>query len=383
MCSLRGVFIGLFCPSFPQFFIFFFFFFFLIFTLILFESSDGQAGVGRVDSPNLVIRPVPVLGLEGSVALVASGFRHSLFLTEGGRVFVCGFNRNGRLGLLSTTAKLDVAVPLQFPAPIRLVAVSCGYGHSAAVAADGRLFVWGHAADGALGLGDLKTASVDSPAPVTEGIAGAVASVSCGGSHTLALTVAGVLYGAGSVEALGPALAGPSFKSWEEAGEISLAKAGGKCCIAVAESRPHDVYVFGTIDFESLEKPPCDPQLRMVGAKGLIIDAGACTKMCSVLDDEGNLYVSKSSAFQQVPNISADQIGQGVVSLVYLEKKTKAVKIYSGSGQPTLVEGDLKIKCVFFFSKVKNHHHHQVLVLLPRFFVVIVRSLLLVCKRWT
>lgn len=184
-----------------------------------------------MDNPNLVFRPLPVLGIDGQVVQVASGFRHTLVLVNGGRVFVFGFNRNGRLGILSSHAKLDVAVRLPFPSGVRVAQVSCGYGHSAAVTEDGVLYTWGHAGDGALGLGDVKAGSVDEPAKVT-GISGVVASVSCGGSHTLVLTVAGVLYGAGSAEALGPRLGGNVFQSWEEAGEISLARAGGKCCLA-------------------------------------------------------------------------------------------------------------------------------------------------------
>lgn len=108
------------------------------------------------------------------------------------------------------------------------------------------------------------------------------------------------------------------------------------------------MYVFGTIEFDQpgLASTSVDPELRVIGAKGLIVDAGLCTKMCSVLDDAGNLYVSKQGPFEQVSGVRASRIAQGVISLLLLDKKTKDVSVFSGSGQATKVEGILS----FFLS---------------------------------
>lgn len=99
--------------------------------------------------------------------------------------------------------------------------------------------------------------------------------------------------------------------------------------------------MFGTIEFDNptIAGKAVDPELRLVGAKGMIVDAGLCSKMCSVLDDGGTIYVSRQGRFEALPGVVASQIAQGVVSLLLLEKKTKEVKVYSGSGQPTKVEG--------------------------------------------
>jgi alpha-tubulin suppressor-like RCC1 family protein len=269
---------------------------------------------------------------------VASGFRHTLVVCEGGNVFVFGFNRNGRLGIISTLEKLDVAVRVPFPTSVRILKVGCGYGHSAAVAEDGSLFTWGHVADGALGLGDVASAVVDRPTRV-ESIGGPVVHVSCGGVHTLAITLAGILFCSGSRDGLGTDLAGKVFRSWDDQGEITMAQAGGKYCVVVAKSHPHDVFVFGTLEFESHGQEPQNPHMRVIGAtvrslftketnfvrlpkqtKGPITNCGTGVKMCSLLDGAGNVYVSQQGVFQCVLHIKAAQIAQGILSLIYLEK---------------------------------------------------------------
>jgi len=175
--------------------------------------------------------------------------------------------------------------------------------------------------------------------------------------QTLALTVAGVLYASGASAAVGPSLGGCEFKSWEEAGEVSLARAHGKCCLVVAECKPHDVYLFGTIEFDHPKQDELiatDPHLHKVGAKGYIVDGAVGSKMSSLLDNEGNVYVLfRSEFFEHVPNISAVAIAQGILSLAYLDRVTKTVKMYSGTGLPSAVEGFficlLSFLLVFFF----------------------------------
>ena len=44
---------------------------------------------------------------------------------------------------------------LTIPTVDRIRTVACGYGHTAAVSMDGRLFVWGSGNSGRLGLGTL------------------------------------------------------------------------------------------------------------------------------------------------------------------------------------------------------------------------------------
>ena len=64
--------------------------------------------------------------------------------------------------------------------------VSCGSAHTAAIAEDGSLWVWGCGDGGRLGLGRDDKASKPSPVRVDELLHERMGDVSCGVSHTLA-----------------------------------------------------------------------------------------------------------------------------------------------------------------------------------------------------
>ena len=63
--------------------------------------------------------------------------------------------------------------------------LACGGAHSAALTADGTLYMWGKNHNGQLGHGDVT--SLDEPARV-QSLGQRVAWVACGGSHTACLT---------------------------------------------------------------------------------------------------------------------------------------------------------------------------------------------------
>ena len=77
---------------------------------------------------------------------------------------------------------------------LQVVEISCGYYHTAVVTVDGELYTFGEGEGGKLGLNNFLDC-VDSPVMVNT--PERVARVSCGGSHTLAITQSGKLYAFG------------------------------------------------------------------------------------------------------------------------------------------------------------------------------------------
>ena len=75
----------------------------------------------------------------------------------------------------------------------RVVSAAAGAFHSMAVTADGKLFGFGYAAAGALGLGEMWQAQVR-PARVAVFAEKRVVSVAAGAHHTLAITADGALF---------------------------------------------------------------------------------------------------------------------------------------------------------------------------------------------
>ena len=74
----------------------------------------------------------------------------------------------------------------------RKMAAAGGGSHTAAVAEDGTLFVWGAGANGVLGLGDCQPLNREAPARV-DNLPAPVVQVAAGGAHTGIVTEHGDL----------------------------------------------------------------------------------------------------------------------------------------------------------------------------------------------
>ncbi|XP_063089371.1 probable E3 ubiquitin-protein ligase HERC1 [Cavia porcellus] len=109
---------------------------------------------------------------------------HTLAFTTEGEVFSWGDGDYGKLGHgNSSTQKYPKLIqgPLQGKVVVR---VSAGYRHSAAVAEDGELYTWGEGDFGRLGHGDSNSRNI----PTLVKDISNVGEVSCGSSHTIALS---------------------------------------------------------------------------------------------------------------------------------------------------------------------------------------------------
>ncbi|XP_068597946.1 probable E3 ubiquitin-protein ligase HERC1 [Brachionichthys hirsutus] len=109
---------------------------------------------------------------------------HTLTFTTEGEVFSWGDGDYGKLGHgNSSTQKYPKLIqgPLQGKV---VVCVSAGYRHSAAVSEDGELYTWGEGDFGRLGHGDSNSRNI----PTLVKDISNVGEVSCGSSHTIALS---------------------------------------------------------------------------------------------------------------------------------------------------------------------------------------------------
>jgi len=122
---------------------------------------------------------------------VSAGGYHSLAITADGSVWSWGFGASGRLGHGDQQAQL---LPKKAEAlgGHRVVAVSAGGSHSLALTADGAVWGWGFGDYGRLGHGDYQ--SQWQPKKI-EALAGQrVVAVSAGFTHSLAITADGAVW---------------------------------------------------------------------------------------------------------------------------------------------------------------------------------------------
>jgi RCC1 and BTB domain-containing protein len=72
--------------------------------------------------------------------MISCGYRHSLALTESGRVFGWGRNFNGQLGVDVYRSKEPIIIALN---DLKIKKISCGFNHSLLLSCDGDIYAFG------------------------------------------------------------------------------------------------------------------------------------------------------------------------------------------------------------------------------------------------
>ncbi|XP_035515655.1 probable E3 ubiquitin-protein ligase HERC3 [Morone saxatilis] len=158
------------------------------------QNTSGQLGLGKGEPSKLF--PHPLKSLAGiPLAKITAGGDHSFALSLSGAVFGWGKNKAGQLGL---NDKQDRAVPchIKFLRSQKVVHISCGDEHTAALTKDGGLFTFGDGSWGQLGHGSNNNELL--PRRVLELMGTEVSQITCGRHHTLAFVPStGVVYAFG------------------------------------------------------------------------------------------------------------------------------------------------------------------------------------------
>lgn len=164
------------------------------------DGGDGQLGHNAfVDFSN---EPVAV-GTSGAlngkfVTAIAAGSEHVLALTSEGKVYAWGSNGYGQLGTNMFGTNRSLPNPVYHGGAYgqkTVVDIACGWDHSIALTADGRVYVWGENDHGQVGNNSKSNRNdpgIVSAAGVLNGKT--VAAVTGGDSHTTALTTEGRVY---------------------------------------------------------------------------------------------------------------------------------------------------------------------------------------------
>lgn len=167
-------------------------------TLVLGANGEvhsfGASNCGALGQGPDVKQSAPLLlrfSAQVPVKMVATGARHSLLLTDTGRLFAMGDNTHGQLGMESRVAGSFVDTPRSVEGPlgdeeVQVKLIAAGDSFTMAVTEEDQLFTWGANANGQLGLGKLQDQLVPQPVPQLSGLR--IGAIACGACHALAIT---------------------------------------------------------------------------------------------------------------------------------------------------------------------------------------------------
>jgi alpha-tubulin suppressor-like RCC1 family protein len=123
-------------------------------VLAMGQDDYGEIGVGS-DAMRYTRSPVPLPALQDvSVTQVSAGELSAAALTADGRVYTWGYGKDGQGGHGDTSVHNTMPRVVAALADKRIVGVSCGEGHTAAVTDTGALYMWGRGREGQLGRGN-------------------------------------------------------------------------------------------------------------------------------------------------------------------------------------------------------------------------------------
>lgn len=158
------------------------------------RNESGQLGLGEGVREN-ISKPRPFSILKEGVLQIAAGQSHTMALSRAGTLYAWGANRKGQLGdgQLTSSALPKAIVQLK-NRPI--VKIACGADYSMCMTVGGAVFSWGDNAQGQLGQGDFTNRLRPE---VVRTLRGAKAAhISCGKSHSAAISPSGLLFTWGS-----------------------------------------------------------------------------------------------------------------------------------------------------------------------------------------
>ncbi|XP_070543560.1 probable E3 ubiquitin-protein ligase HERC1 isoform X2 [Ptychodera flava] len=241
--------------------------------------SWGDGDYGKLGHGNSSTQKYPKLTqgpLTGKIVrCISAGYRHSACVTEDGELYTWGEGDYGRLGHGDSNSK---SLPTLVKDISNVGQVSCGSSHTVAVSQDGRT-VWsfGGGDNGKLGHGD--TNRVYKPKVVEALIGLYIRKVGCGSQSSLALTSTGQVYAWGCGACLGcgssesTALRPKLIEDLQSTRIVDVA-CGDSHCLAL--SHDNEVYAWGNNAMgqcgQAHTTSPITRPKKVLGLDGVVIN---------------------------------------------------------------------------------------------------------------
>ncbi|CAG9761411.1 unnamed protein product [Ceutorhynchus assimilis] len=161
--------------------------------------STGSGDVGQLGlGPDVLEKSRPALvETKHEIVDIYAGGMHSVCLTKEGKVLTFGCNDEGTLGRV-TEDDDDSCVPGEVVLPGKVIQISAGDSHSAALLEDGRVFAWGTFRDSHGSMGLSVNGSERLPIEMMKDKK--IVKIASGGDHLVFLTNTGEVWTCGCAE---------------------------------------------------------------------------------------------------------------------------------------------------------------------------------------
>ena len=204
--------------------------------------------------------PLTTVPLEEDETLVefAGGMNHSLAVTSAGRLFAWGSAAHGKLGLGGDTGG-SVLLPTEVTAlaHVKIESAACGDNHSVALDSDGNIFTWSFngsffAGGGMLGHGTRDTVAMPKWVESLDEEAIQVKTVTAGELHTAILTTDGEVMTCGAGEygrlGLGGSFDEHSFLPVDYLADVDVTQLVSGHAFSIALTEQGDLFGWGRND---------------------------------------------------------------------------------------------------------------------------------------
>ena len=296
------------------------------------RNSEGQLG-RTVDTTNPAATPSIISTLSPlTISAIACGGTHTVFLTNDGKVYSCGDNGSGQLG--RTGDPVIPGIISDGIGSLTISAIACGAAHTVFLTNDGKVYSCGGNFTGQLGLGD--TIQQTTPQLISTNIGTlTISAIACGFVHTVFLTNDGKVYSCGdngtgqlgrTVDATNPAES-PSIISTLDPFTISAIAGGGNNTVFLTNNGK--VYSCGSNSKGQLgQTTSTSTPSQITNEIGpLTISAIACGGAHTIfLNNNGKVYSCGNNEYGQLgiatnsgttnPNPTPTQITDGIGTLI-------------------------------------------------------------------
>ena len=172
-------------------------------TVKLQQSLKSIANTWKGFLSNTSPQTFPNLNTK-NVIKISLGSKHSAYLTDEHAVYCYGSGEFGQLGHKKFSDVTKQPVLVQDLKGENVIDVVCGSNHTAVLCSDGIVFCWGDSSSGQCGIG--QTDKINAPQQVQISDTDSdpiITQISCGDSHTSALSISGEIWAWGTGPQLG------------------------------------------------------------------------------------------------------------------------------------------------------------------------------------